>query len=101
MRFVAGLIAAALLVSAPSAFAQDKTRPPSQAQIDYTGFRNLTGEVEAYRAGRLISLADFQRMNAVYVSYFPKGRLPARTTVGVAELLDGCLIEIDCIARLR
>ena len=62
MRFVAGLLAAALLVSAPSAFAQDKTRPPSQAQIDYTGFRNLTGEVEAYRAGRLISLADFQRM---------------------------------------
>lgn len=49
----------------------------------------------------MTNLADFQRMNAVYVSYFPEGKLPARTTVGVAELLDGCLIEIDCIARLR
>ena len=44
------------------ALAQEKTRPTTQAQIDYQGFRGLTGEVEAYRAGRLVSLADFQRM---------------------------------------
>jgi 2-iminobutanoate/2-iminopropanoate deaminase len=49
----------------------------------------------------MADLAEFERMNAVYVAYFPKGRLPARTTVGVAQLIDGCRIEIDCIARLR
>src|SRR5262249_50858773 len=32
------------------------------AQIDYRGFRNLTSEVEAYRADRLVSLGEFQRM---------------------------------------
>ena len=49
----------------------------------------------------MADLAEFERMNAVYVSYFPKGKLPARTTIGVAQLIDGCRIEIDCIARLR
>ena len=49
----------------------------------------------------MADLAEFQRMNEVYVTYFPKGKLPARTTVGVAQLIDGCRIEIDCIARLR
>lgn len=49
----------------------------------------------------MTDLTEFQRMNAVYAGYFPQGKLPARTTVGVAQLLDGCRIEIDCIARLR
>lgn len=49
----------------------------------------------------MTDLSEFERMNAVYVGYFPRGQLPARTTVGVAQLLDGCRIEIDCIARLR
>lgn len=49
----------------------------------------------------MADLAEFERMNAVYVSYFAKGKLPARTTIGVAQLIDGCRIEIDCIARLR
>jgi len=40
--------------------AQDKTQPNSQ--IDYQGFQNVTAEVEAYRADRLVTLADFQRM---------------------------------------
>ena len=49
----------------------------------------------------MADLAEFERMNGVYQTYFPKGKLPARTTVGVAQLIDGCRIEIDCIARLR
>ncbi|MEZ5923125.1 MAG: RidA family protein [Hyphomicrobiaceae bacterium] len=49
----------------------------------------------------MADLGEFERMNSVYVTYFPKGRLPARTTVGVAQLIDGCRIEIDCIARLK
>jgi len=58
------LFAAAALIGlsyAPLALAQDKTANTA-AQIDYHGFRGLTGEVEAYRAGRLVRLAEFQRM---------------------------------------
>lgn len=47
----------------------------------------------------LTDLSLFARMNAVYRGYFGT-RLPARTTVGVAALLNGGLIEIDCVARL-
>ena len=62
MRTLICLAALCGLWCAPMALAQEKTRPTTQAQIDYQGFRGLTGEVEAYRAGRLVSLADFQRM---------------------------------------
>ena len=49
----------------------------------------------------MTDLSEFERMNAVYAAYFQKGKLPARTAVGVAQILGGCRIEIDCIARLR
>jgi 2-iminobutanoate/2-iminopropanoate deaminase len=49
----------------------------------------------------MTDLDQFDRMNEIYAGYFPGGRFPARTTVGVARLLFGCQIEIDCIARLR
>lgn len=57
LAFAVGLISA-------TAFAQDKPQPVANtsAQINYSGFRNLTGEVERYRADRLVTLADFQRM---------------------------------------
>jgi enamine deaminase RidA (YjgF/YER057c/UK114 family) len=38
-------------------------------------------------------------MNALYATYFPPDRLPARTTVGVTGLARGGLIEIDMIAK--
>jgi enamine deaminase RidA (YjgF/YER057c/UK114 family) len=38
-------------------------------------------------------------MNAVYASYFPAGRRPARTCVGVTGLARGALVEIDMVAR--
>lgn len=48
-------------------------------------------------------LTDFERdyaaMNAVYRSYFPDDRLPARTCVGVTGLARNALVEIDFIAR--
>lgn len=40
----------------------------------------------------------FQRMNAVYMSYFPEPR-PTRTTVGVAKLVGTARIEITVTAR--
>lgn len=42
---------------------------------------------------------DYQDMNAVWRSYFPADRLPARTCVGVTGLARGALVEIDMIAR--
>jgi 2-iminobutanoate/2-iminopropanoate deaminase len=42
---------------------------------------------------------DYEAMNAVYASYFPPGRRPARTCVGVNGLAKGARIEIDLIAR--
>jgi 2-iminobutanoate/2-iminopropanoate deaminase len=46
-------------------------------------------------------LDEFDRMNAVYRTFFHPGREPARTTVGVAEIVRGCRIEIECVARLK
>ena len=42
---------------------------------------------------------DYALMNAVYRSYFPADRLPARTCVGVTGLARGALVEIDLVAR--
>jgi reactive intermediate/imine deaminase len=50
-----------------------------------------------------IYLADFKNhyapMNAVYRGYFPAGRLPARTCIGVTGLARDALVEIDLVAR--
>ena len=48
-----------------------------------------------------IFLRDFKdrdRMNAVYVKFFPQNRLPSRVCVQVADLFDQCKIEILVIA---
>jgi len=42
---------------------------------------------------------DYARMNAAYASYFPEGRRPARTCVGVTGLARGARVEIDMVAR--
>lgn len=44
---------------------------------------------------------DYERMNEIYASYFPPGKRPARTCVGVTALARGARIEIDLIARRR
>jgi len=41
---------------------------------------------------------DYAAMNAIYSTYFPVDRRPARTTVGVTGLARSGLVEIDCIA---
>jgi 2-iminobutanoate/2-iminopropanoate deaminase len=45
----------------------------------------------------LKNMADFAAMNEVYAEYFGNSK-PARSTVAVAELPKGALIEIDLIA---
>lgn len=57
------LLAALVLAGfAGVAGAQPKPAPAQAANINYQGFRSLAEEVDAYRAERLISLADFQAM---------------------------------------
>ena len=46
----------------------------------------------------LVNFQDFDRMNAVYTSYFQQGQLPARTCIGVTGLAVGALVEIDLVA---
>lgn len=41
---------------------------------------------------------DYPAMNATYRSYFPEGRLPARTCIGVTGLAREALVEIDFVA---
>ena len=45
----------------------------------------------------LKSMSDFAPMNEVYSRYFT-GSAPARSTVAVADLPRGALVEIECIA---
>lgn len=45
----------------------------------------------------LTDMEMFQRMNAVYMKYFPEPR-PARTTVGIAKLVGPARIEITVTA---
>ncbi len=47
----------------------------------------------------LTSISDFQAMNKIYATYFPEGTIaPARSTVAVAALAAGAIVEIDFIA---
>jgi hypothetical protein len=64
MRALFAAVAVLSFAAAPLVLAQDKTNVAvsSSRQVDYNGFRNLTGEVETYRADRLVTHADFQRM---------------------------------------
>jgi 2-iminobutanoate/2-iminopropanoate deaminase len=59
------------------------------------GFRNIV----SVRVFLTHFQDDYEKMNRVYAGYFPEGRRPARTCVGVTGLARGARIEIDLIAR--
>ena len=46
----------------------------------------------------LSDMADWPAMNAVYVTYFPAGKRPARSAFGASGLALGALIELECEA---
>ena len=48
----------------------------------------------------LINFQDFDKMNAVYESYFTSDKLPARTCIGVTGLAVSASVEIDLIAKV-
>jgi reactive intermediate/imine deaminase len=72
---------------------------------------NLTDVLKASGAGwervvktnvLLMRAADFAEMNRIYVTYFPDGEFPARTTLVVAGLPHpDFLLEIECEAFLE
>jgi|SRR5579862_4199949 len=47
----------------------------------------------------LLDMADFSKVNEVYARHIGGSR-PARSTVAVAGLPKGALVEIECIAKL-
>jgi reactive intermediate/imine deaminase len=47
----------------------------------------------------LVTMADYQSMNAVYTTFFPKDP-PARSTVAGSGLALGARVEIECIATV-
>jgi len=57
------------------------------------------GDVAAARVYLRHFDEDYARMNAVYASYFPPGRRPARTCIGVTGLARDARVEIDFVAR--
>jgi reactive intermediate/imine deaminase len=47
----------------------------------------------------LVNIADFEKMNGVYATYFPKDP-PARSTVAGSGLALGAKVEIECWATV-
>jgi reactive intermediate/imine deaminase len=46
-------------------------------------------------------IALWPAFNKVYVSYFTKGKLPARSAFGVDGLAYGSMLEVECMAHKR
>ena len=46
----------------------------------------------------LADMKDWPAFNKVYVGYFPEGKMPARSAVGVNGLALGAMLEIECQA---
>jgi 2-iminobutanoate/2-iminopropanoate deaminase len=49
----------------------------------------------------LADMSERAAMSEVYVTYFAKDRLPARSTFGVTGLALGARVEIECMATLN
>ena len=45
------------------------------------------------------NMAEWAAFNAVYVTYFKPGALPARSAFGADGLAMGALVEVECMAR--
>jgi reactive intermediate/imine deaminase len=49
----------------------------------------------------LADMSEWGAMNEVYVSYFPKERLPARSAFGAVRLALDARVEIECLATVK
>ena len=49
----------------------------------------------------LLDMADRDRFNATYMTYFKHiDRMPTRRLIGAGDLFKGILLELDCIAHV-
>jgi len=48
----------------------------------------------------MADMSNWQRFNAIYVTYFQPGHLPARSAFGASGLAMGAALEVECIAAL-
>ena len=46
----------------------------------------------------IADMKNWPAFNAVYVPYFPAGKLPARSAVGASGLALGAMLELECMA---
>jgi reactive intermediate/imine deaminase len=44
-------------------------------------------------------MANWSKFNAIYVPYFPAGKLPARSAFGADGLALGAALELECMAH--
>ena len=49
----------------------------------------------------LADIKEWADMNTVYVTFFKKERLPARSALGVSGLVQNARVEIECMAALK
>jgi reactive intermediate/imine deaminase len=49
----------------------------------------------------MADMSEWSAMNEVYITYFSKDRLPARSAMGVGSLARGARLEIECIAEMK
>ncbi|RBP05742.1 reactive intermediate/imine deaminase [Roseiarcus fermentans] len=47
----------------------------------------------------MADMSEWSEFNAVYVTYFTPGRLPARSAFGCNGLALGARLELECLAR--
>ena len=64
-----------------------------------TGLGLARGNVLSVRVFLTHFKRDYDAMNEVYGRFFPEGRRPVRTCVGVTDLVRDALIELDCVAK--
>ncbi len=48
----------------------------------------------------ITDMKEWPLMNEVYVTYFKKDRLPARSAIGASGLALGAKVEIECLATI-
>ena len=88
----------------------DGTLPEGIEAQSRQAMDNIAGVLAATGAGwhdvfkcivMIENMADWARFNAVYLTYFRPGRLPARSALGADGLALGALVEVECMARMR
>ncbi len=88
----------ALTIAAPVSAQQ-----PGSPLIDYTGFKDLTAEVQPYRLARLISMADFQAraeradvlvLDARSAAAFRRGHIKGAVNLPLPDFTAEALAEV-------